>query len=62
MFREQGFVAVPGVFQPDECRSLAELVERVVDEQAALLRSENLALLGANAPLIHAAAGAHTAC
>jgi phytanoyl-CoA hydroxylase len=45
-FWRQGFVCVPGVFQEPECRSLAELVERVVDEQAAVLRSENPALLG----------------
>jgi hypothetical protein len=36
---------LPGDCLPQECRSLAELVQRVVEEQTGVLRTENLTLL-----------------
>ena len=44
-FRENGYVIVPSVLDPEECASLAERVELVVAEQAALLREQKPELL-----------------
>ena len=43
-YQQDGFVVVPDVIDSDECASLAELVERVVGDQEAILREQRAEL------------------